>query len=129
MLRPCMEWANRGHTCCLEMQVSEWWQWPGVAMARDCKVGRDVGKRYIQILSSRRLVEEERKTTEAVKTLPSSIKDKRIPRVKAPCILRERFSTKRRKERRRSMGIGRITSCTGYRLEIQKRPPVKTIEC
>eukprot|EP00983_Pelagomonas_calceolata_P111655 1159806-Pelagomonas_calceolata.AAC.11 len=46
-----------------------------------------------------------RKTTEAVKTLPTSIKEKRIPRAEALCIP----FTKRNK-RKKSMGIRRITS-------------------
>eukprot|EP00983_Pelagomonas_calceolata_P102717 1158838-Pelagomonas_calceolata.AAC.11 len=45
------------------------------------------------------------KTTQAVQTLPTSIKEKRIPRAGAPCIP----FTKRNK-RRKSMGIRRVTS-------------------
>eukprot|EP00983_Pelagomonas_calceolata_P097349 1158236-Pelagomonas_calceolata.AAC.1 len=44
--------------------------------------------------------EKKRKTTQAVKALPTSTKEKRIPRAKAPCIP----STKRKKN---SMGIRR----------------------
>eukprot|EP00983_Pelagomonas_calceolata_P043991 1139112-Pelagomonas_calceolata.AAC.1 len=46
-----------------------------------------------------------RKTTQAVKTLPTSIKEKRIPGTKAPCIP----STKRNKGNK-SMGIRRSAS-------------------
>eukprot|EP00983_Pelagomonas_calceolata_P128299 1161497-Pelagomonas_calceolata.AAC.12 len=48
---------------------------------------------------------KEKKTTQAVKILPTSIKEKRIPRAEAPCIL----FTKRNK-RSKSMGIRRVTS-------------------
>jgi len=43
---------------------------------------------------------KKRKTTQAVKTLPASIKEKRIPRAEAPCIP----FTKRNK-RQKSMGM------------------------
>eukprot|EP00983_Pelagomonas_calceolata_P079046 1154513-Pelagomonas_calceolata.AAC.1 len=48
--------------------------------------------------------ERKRKTTQAVKTLPTSIKEKRIPRAEAPCIP----FTKRNKTKK-SMGIRRVT--------------------
>eukprot|EP00983_Pelagomonas_calceolata_P040152 1137480-Pelagomonas_calceolata.AAC.6 len=43
-----------------------------------------------------------RKTTQAVKTLPTSIKEKRIPRAEAPCI-----PLTKRNKRKKSMGIRR----------------------
>eukprot|EP00983_Pelagomonas_calceolata_P129039 1161572-Pelagomonas_calceolata.AAC.4 len=49
--------------------------------------------------------EKKEKTTQAVKILPTSIKEKRLPRAEAPCIP----FTKRNK-RNKSMGIRRVTS-------------------
>eukprot|EP00983_Pelagomonas_calceolata_P043921 1139084-Pelagomonas_calceolata.AAC.2 len=50
-------------------------------------------------------MEKKRKTTQGIKTLPTSIKEKRIPRAEAPCNL----FTKRNK-RKKSMGVRRVTS-------------------
>eukprot|EP00983_Pelagomonas_calceolata_P073671 1152218-Pelagomonas_calceolata.AAC.2 len=47
------------------------------------------------------------KTTQAMKTLPTSIKEKRVPRAEAPC-----NPLHQEKKRKRSMGIRRLTSST-----------------
>eukprot|EP00983_Pelagomonas_calceolata_P058860 1145664-Pelagomonas_calceolata.AAC.1 len=48
---------------------------------------------------------KKRKTTQAVKTLPTSIKEKRLPRAEALCIP---FTKK--SKRNKSMGVRRVTS-------------------
>eukprot|EP00983_Pelagomonas_calceolata_P012568 402613-Pelagomonas_calceolata.AAC.4 len=46
---------------------------------------------------------------QAVKTLPTSIKEKRVPWAEAPCI-----SFTKRNERNESMGISRVTSSSPW---------------
>eukprot|EP00983_Pelagomonas_calceolata_P049509 1141540-Pelagomonas_calceolata.AAC.1 len=57
------------------------------------------------VLPHKKEKKRKEKTTQAVKTLPTSIKEKGIPRAEAPCIP----FTKRNK-RNNSMGITRVTS-------------------
>eukprot|EP00983_Pelagomonas_calceolata_P043504 1138926-Pelagomonas_calceolata.AAC.11 len=59
-------------------------------------------------------VKEVGRYNEAMKTLPTSIKEKRIPRAKAPCIP----STKRK--RKRSMGIRRVTSGSSCLISVMR---------